>query len=606
MTKLRFVCVLTCISAFSALAMPSRSSLQKVQGAVAELMAEDMAAMKKGKLAPEKAAETALGYAREATDEASKFLFLKGAFGLFVQGRKYDEAVQAIETLTREVKDVPDKVLADIIREKLKRVPKKDGGAVFELYDRVDRRMRSSAERAKLEAALKANPKDADARRQLAFAKAALGDWAGALGDFALVGGKASDAAKAEQGGKTPEAADLWWNLSEDEDERAVLREHAAGLYRQALDGGKLQGIKLSLAKKRVAEFGVETKSEQKSGTEPAAPEPSAADSPAEERRSDPNPIAGAAGLPKPIVIPLKGTDVRPLTFVPIPAGTVDVSDQEHVFANTTVTITRPFLMAKLPIDCAQWKSVMGNDSRMEKEVARHGDVMRAIFKAMGGVGSVVAGSESPAANDFVERLNKDFKKRLPKGMVFRLPTYAEDIYVRYGGRPSKYFARGYIMEQLHSEKPSPEYAWVKKEVFDLYDFVDLLKKAGLKVPNVDRSADYMTRVQSLGIFGEALKRRQVLPTGRKAPNPYGICDAYYTTGLLDRSDVGFRIDSLDCSSVGTSDPLFWTEKANYQTILRSSGPNAWLTGPGIRWGAVIRVVIGPDLVAEWRAKHGK
>ena len=606
MTKLRFVCVLTCISVFSALAMPSRSNLQKVQGAVAELMAEDMAAMKKGKLAPEKAAETALGYAREATDEASKFLFLKGAFGLFVQGRKYDEAVQAIETLTREVKDVPDKVLADIIREKLKRVPKKDGGAVFELYDRVDRRMRSSAERAKLEAALKANPKDADARRQLAFAKAVLGDWAGALGDFALVGGKASDAAKAEQGGKTPEAADLWWNLSEDEDERAVLREHAAGLYRQALDGGKLQGIKLSLAKKRVAEFGVETKSEQKSGTEPAAPEPSAADSPAAERQPDSNPIAGAAGLPKPIVIPLKGTDVRPLTFVPIPAGTVDVSDQEHVFANTTVTITRPFLMAKLPIDCAQWKSVMGNASLMERVYVRHCDVTRAIFKAMGGVGSVAAASGILDANDFVERLNKDFKKRLPKGMVFRLPTYAEDLYVRYGGRPSKYFAHAYIKEQLHSEKPSPEYAWVEKEVFDLYDFVDLLKKAGLKVPNFDHSALPKVQFRSLGIFGEAFDYYQMLPTGRRAPNPYGICDAYYGTRLLDRFDVGASILSLDSSSAGTSDPLFWTEDANYQAIFRSSSPNSWLIRPGAERGGVIRVVIGPDLVAEWKAKHGK
>ena len=601
MIKLRFAFALACFSALSALAMPSRTELQKVQGAVNELMAEDMATMKKGKLAPEKAAETALGYAREATDEASKFLFYKGAFGLFVQGRKYDEAVKAVEALTQEVKDVPDGVLVDIIREKLKRVSKKDGGVVFELYDRVDRRMRSSAEKAKLEAALKANPKNVDARRQLAFAKAALGDWAGALGDFALVGGKASDAAKAEQGGKAADAADLWWNLSDDEDERAVLREHAAGLYRKALDGGRLQGIKLSLAKKRIAESGVETKAEQKPGAVPAAPEPSVADSPAEEGQSAPDPIASAAGLPKPIVIPLKGKGVRPLTFVPIPAGTVDVGRHERVFADTALTITRPFLMAKMPIDCAQWKSVMGKASKKEMWHAMGDDDGRAIAKAMGGIGSIVAMSQSPEANDLVERLNKDFRTRLPKGMVFRLPTFAEDVYVRYGGR-----SNGDFLNQQWLEKPSPEYAWIGKEVFRLYDFVDLLKKAGLKVPDFDRSADLSTQVRSLGGFGKAYRIGQTLPTGRMAPNPYGICDAYYATMLLDRLDGGTDILSIDSSSAGTSDPLFWTENANYQTIYRSGGTNAWLEKPGRGFGGSIRVVIGPDLVAEWKAKRGK
>ena len=56
MRKLSFACVLAFFSAVSALAMPSRSDLQKVQGAVNELMADSVAAMKKGKLAPEKAA----------------------------------------------------------------------------------------------------------------------------------------------------------------------------------------------------------------------------------------------------------------------------------------------------------------------------------------------------------------------------------------------------------------------------------------------------------------------------------------------------------------------------------------------------------------------
>ena len=441
MTKLHLACVLVFFSAVSAVAMPSRSDLQKVQGAVNELMADSVAAMKKGKLAPEKAAETALGYAREATDEASKFLFYKGAFGLYVQGRRYDEAVKAVETLTQEVKDVPDKVVADIIREKLKRVSKKDGGAVFELYDRVDRRMRSTAERTKLEAALKANPKDADARRQLAFAKATLGDWAGALGDFALVGGKASEAAKAEQDGKVAAAADLWWNLSEDDDERTVLREHAAGLYRQAMDGGKLQGIKLALAKKRVAECGTEAPAATSATSAPAATESTTSVAP----QSGPKKSSAAPAVRGKYdwTVPAKmknqkmldfdfGGGVPKLTFYAIPPGTyrdslLDAPEigRREIGKKINVTITRPFWIAQLPVTIDQFKlfegaELVGDGEEMAKKLA--GDKNFAV----------VATTTFAGADAYIAWLNETCGKLLPKGWVFRFPTMAELKFVRF------------------------------------------------------------------------------------------------------------------------------------------------------------------------------
>ena len=54
--------------------------MKKVQPTVNELMAEDISAMKSGKQTSEGAAAKAEELAGLATDEASKFLLLKGAF----------------------------------------------------------------------------------------------------------------------------------------------------------------------------------------------------------------------------------------------------------------------------------------------------------------------------------------------------------------------------------------------------------------------------------------------------------------------------------------------------------------------------------------------
>ena len=271
MNKAGAVLAVAGLVASLAVAMPSRSDMKKVQGAVNEIMSADIQAMKAGKTAPEAAAAKAEGFAAEVTDEASKFLLLKGAFGLYVQGGKYDEALAALDRLSTEVKDVPDQVLADIIREKLKRISKKDGGAIFARYERIGERVRCAGEIAQCEKALKANPSDKDARRKLALCRATMGEWKAALDDFAQVGGTEAEAAKAESAGKLGEAADLWWGFGDDSD---LFREHAAALYTRALGDGKLKGLKKALAEKRVAEMGpVVTKAEP---TTPAAEPPSA------------------------------------------------------------------------------------------------------------------------------------------------------------------------------------------------------------------------------------------------------------------------------------------------------------------------------------------
>ena len=189
--------------------MPTRNELKKVQSVVNELMADDIAAMKSGKLKASQVAANAENLARDAQGEAAKFLLYKGAFGLYVQGGSYDEAIRAIEHLTDAVKDVPDKVLADILRDKLKRIPKKNGSAIFNLYDGICRRMDAAKEREKLERQLRASPADKAVRRQLAVRCAQAGDWKAAREHFAALGGEEAAAVKAEES-DIAEAADFW------------------------------------------------------------------------------------------------------------------------------------------------------------------------------------------------------------------------------------------------------------------------------------------------------------------------------------------------------------------------------------------------------------
>lgn len=601
MRKLSFACVLAFFSAVSALAMPSRSDLQKVQGAVNELMAEDMSAMKKGKLAPEKAAETALGYAREATDEASKFLFYKGAFGLFVQGRKYDEAVKAIETLTEEVKDVPDKVVADIVREKLKRVSKKDGGAVFELYDRIDRRVRSAAEREKLEAALKANPKDAEARRQLAFCKASLGDWAGALGDFALVGGKLSEAAKTEQAGKEAEAADLWWTASDDDADQSVLREHAAGLYRQAMDGGKLQGIKLALAKKRVAECGTDAPAAASAASAPAATESTSVATQSGPKKSSAAPaVRGRYDWTVPAKMKNQkmldfdfGGGVPKLTFYAIPPGScrtslMDAPAHGDIGEKINVTITRPFWIAQLPVTVDQFKlfrdaELVGDDEEAMKKLA--GDKNFAV----------IATTTFAGADAYIAWLNETYGKLLPKGWVFRLPTEAERRFANSWipwGSPS----RGTYVHGDRRGKFNKLKALQTKGLFLNYDTEE----------NADRSERPLWR--RLVANYRSFTQNKLICLSETTPS----LDAVSTPTIPD------RMRGFSTGIQGLLKPIL-AYGENERDPFRYCSPDAPSRRrvSGIGWnfeedvifrieGVPVQLAVGFDYVGEWKAKQGK
>ena len=423
------LCVLVFAASLSAAAMPSRSDLKKVQSTVNELMAEDIAAMKSGKQTPEGAAAKAEELAGLATDEASKFLLYKGAFGLYVQGGKYEEAVAALGNLTAAVKNVPDKVLADIVLGKMKKLSKKDGGAIFAYYEQLDRRIRYGEEKEKFAKLVRAEPSNRDAHKSFAVALAALGDWKGALAEFAQAGGDEQKAAKTEKDGQAASAADQWWacaGAAVAEDVQDVYRAHAAELYSKAIADGKIAGLKKALAEKRVAEVGsiaVQKKDEKQLETAEALPQMAVS---VPNKRYDWSIPANFKGKK---TVDLDLGNGQKMRFLAVKPGSAEVKIPN--LPSHQVKITRPFWISQLCVTVPQYElftSLEGHKWKCDKLAAAFKDDPDTLVYAAVG---------AHEAWNYMACFQRTYGYLLPKGMVFRLVTQGERALVEsMGGEP--------------------------------------------------------------------------------------------------------------------------------------------------------------------------
>ena len=226
-------------------------------------MSPDVAAFKvKAKPAAE-VASAALGYADEAQSEAAKYLLLKGALQFQVRAADFDGAVATAARLRAEISDLPDQTLADILSAALRRVPRRQGGSLYALLERLQGRVKIAKEVRELERQARANPADKASCTQLGARYAMLGDWKKAIKAFAAGDGKFAEMAQWEQ--KYPETgitelttgkvADFWWEAGGGDEARArAYRAHAAYWYRKAIENGSLPGLTKALAEKRIAE----------------------------------------------------------------------------------------------------------------------------------------------------------------------------------------------------------------------------------------------------------------------------------------------------------------------------------------------------------------
>ena len=588
------------------LAMPTKDELKKAQPLVAELMAPTMAEFKAKAKTSAEVGEVSAKYAAEAETEAAKFLLLKGAMTYYVRAEEYDRAADAVGALKAGVKDVPPSVLAEIISKATVRATSKKAPRLFALYRQAKMQVAAETDAKEFAAQLKKKPDSLALRRKHAEAIAAAGDWKAALDEFAMLNDETAKKAKAEVDGtaKSADLGEFWWGYEPAyEDAGDAFKAHAAAHYRQALDAGEITGLKKQLVERRIAECEgvVDSNPLKKSGVKAENLESSGG---AESQTKVAKPET--AGQPvkadgRSIVLNLKKG--LAMEFVPCPAGEFEMGNSGSKDSPTyrhKVKITRPFWIGTYQVSREIWKQ-FSSDVRLNE-----------LKVECGGMKAPMTDMSYNMVEDFCNWLQHRYsgKVKMPKGYVFRLPTEAEWEYALDAG--------GDLQDDYHRWRDGDD-SLCSRIMITKDDYQKIIDKTKVKFP--------------------ALYHCPALPGGQKKPNAWGVYDMLgngrefvldcvsnvdYKKGLPTRNLLGTDLLHYEDEEV---DPLRYRlepKQAKGKKVPEGEGrcmlvrnfadmPNGdWYAkgrgGPfwGYGMGATFRVVIGPDLVSEWKAKNGK
>lgn len=419
------------ITAFSAMAMPTKQDLAKAGTLVAELMADDVEAFKAKSKTAVQVADASVGYADRAETEAAKFLLLKGAITYYVKGDEYDKAADIALKLKNEIKEVPPSVLAEILGKATSRITSKKAPKLYSVYNTVRIQAKAQEDVAAMKKKLSKVNSDA-VRLQYAEAVAVSGDWKTALEEFAKTKHEVSQIAKSELEGKakSDEAGEFWWSYKVSyPDAEETVRAHAAALYRKALAAGEISGLREDLIKKRIEDY----------------PE-LAVNAPVVQTAVNSPVRAGVKRVAPPDLSPGKVPDAKAfdlgdgvkLELVGCPAGEFTMGcsgDAKRIDYKHKVKITRHFWISKYQVTARQFEKFKAIDNQLKSSAGEQGG------------GDIPVNLTLDLAREFCANLNRKFKSSLPEGYVFRFPTDAEweyalranatdekDLYVRMLG----------------------------------------------------------------------------------------------------------------------------------------------------------------------------
>ena len=288
---------------------------------------------------------------------------------------------------------------------------------------------------------------------------------------------------------------------------------------------------------------------------------------------------------PKPLTIQLgKGEQ---LELMGCPAGTFTMGCEGGAPMHTPhkVTITRPFWAGKYPVTRAQWDLFMPPRQLNELEIA------------LGGSKGAVSNVSRKEVDDYCRQLTKKYRRNLPKGYIFRLPTMAEMEYMGRTDAPqgTDLFAKPH---GLRGEERA-------EITVGNYGKQEILRRKGVAWEEKTWTVPANCPTVEVGL---------------RKPNKWGICDVTGNADqwLLDvflaeesRITQSGAKDASDIPWANASDPLFWSPEGvdGVGLFVDSRLGKSWAelkmvyAKPGARWRDLgFRVVAGPDLVGE---QHG-
>ncbi|MCQ2390417.1 MAG: hypothetical protein MJ240_03235 [Kiritimatiellae bacterium] len=562
-------------SVLAAMAMPTRQELVQAKPTVEELMAEDRAALKAKKKTSVEVGEQALRYAEKADKEPVKYLLLQGAFNFFMGGEAYDKAADVINVLRTDVKEVPPDVIAELISRAVRRANAQKALRVFLLLRSAQAKARALKEIDGARKAAAAKPADLALHRQLAENLAILGDWKGALAEFAKLvdtpEGKVAANESVDE--ELPAAADFWWEfkaqtVSEDGN---AFRVHAAVLYQRLIDDTGLDGLKITLAEKRVK----------------AMADLLVGDAPERDARK---PLL-AFGT-RPITITLVD-GVEPVEFVYVKPGEFEKNLACPPACELVKSrLTYPFWIARKPLTAAQVVKGLG-DERVK-------DSLKNLWaKTFGDNWSRVLATMSHHRFEGecdIAQVTQKYAALLPRNYVLRLISDAEfnrALYLGYG-------------EDVFKGKWSDKVVPSRKEIDDTLARYPSTAGGMAAIP--------LKAPDDLGVWG-------MIGYGRTL-----VADCYLPEQLILQKLENAESGNLVKYNIvyPAKNPFFYVgEQEKYRVSVPTIDMMPVEGGRVERfvrvlpadvknWHALnsmhsmIRLVIGPDLVGQWMKKNGK
>ena len=396
------------LACMSALAMPSREEIEAVRPTVAEMMDADWKAMLAKRKSASEVADAAMSCVGLAAKDAVKYILITESIRLYVKDGQYEKAAGAVEALRRNIPDLPDQEVVDLLAEPLKRIKPRNAPRLFALLDDAKKRIGDWKKVEMLKTELGRGSNDMEKRKRLADLYALLGDWPKALSEFAHLNGNVASNARMEllDEGRYVDCADFWWNYGFDrKDLSASCKAHAAELYGKALVSDGIQTVEAKRAEKRIAEAGLSVSEVVRRANVGRWNLPSGFEPPRGQKLSLPGGMK--------------------IAFCAIPPGTFQMPDQKSGSTHV-VTITRPFWITRTQITAKELRALMplkDRDDAMEK--------FEAVFPEY----DIMAGGKAAVYEKYCAMLNERFASQLPEGYEFRLPTEAELLYaVTQGG----------------------------------------------------------------------------------------------------------------------------------------------------------------------------